>query len=121
MTLPGADALPPIDQALLPARVRSGDATAKSAYETGLAFEQMLVSELSQQLAQTAPGDGSGDGGADGGDGGSDFGAGASDPAGGAYAQLLPSALSSSVMSAGGLGIAQQIAGALDPALDMKR
>ena len=69
--LPGSDALrsptrssdervldirrrPPIDQALLPASVRNGTPAAKQAYQTGLAFEQMLVDQLSQELAATA-------------------------------------------------------------------
>ena len=42
---------------------------------------------------------------------------GSSDPANNMYAQLLPTALTSGVMSAGGLGIAQQLASALDPAI----
>lgn len=40
-----------------------------------------------------------------------------SDPTSSAYASLLPQALTTSIMSAGGLGIAQQVATAIDPAL----
>ena len=44
-------------------------------------------------------------------------GSGGSDSVSGEYSQLLPQALTSSIMSAGGLGIAQQIATALDPSI----
>lgn len=115
------NSLPPIDPALVPAAVRNGDQQAKQAYQTGLAFEQMLVDELSQQLTATAGADGGSDGsdGSGGSDGGSDGSSGimGSDPASSTYAQLLPTALSNGVMSAGGLGVAAQIAGSLDPAL----
>ena len=37
------------------------------------------------------------------------------DPAAGAYADLIPQALSSSVMSAGGLGLAAQLASSFTP------
>jgi hypothetical protein len=36
----------------------------------------------------------------------------------GAYASLRPGALSSSIMSAGGTGVAMQIARSIDPSLD---
>jgi len=111
-----SSAIPPIDQALLPADIRHGNAAAKSAYQQGLAFEQVLVSQLAQQLASgldatTAAGGGS-DATADGA-GGSSSG---SDPLS-AFSQLLPSALTTSVMSGGGLGVAAQLAAAIDPAL----
>jgi len=117
--------LPPIDQALLPASVRSGSRAAKNAYETALGFEEILVSQLSQELVQTASGfglggSGGGDGSDDGGSSAGDSGQIGSDPAGAMYSQLLPNALTSSVMSGGGLGIAQELAGALDPALGAK-
>jgi Rod binding domain-containing protein len=107
----------PIDQALLPDSIRNGTPEQKQAYTQALSFEQMLVDQLSQALASSASGS-SGDGSA-GSDSGSDSGSGSllggSDPASSTYAQLLPTALSSSVMSAGGLGIAQQLACAIDP------
>lgn len=93
--------------------------SAKQAKQAGLAFEQMLVNQLAQQMAATAStsGDGSsGDGSSVDGPGGSS-GLMGSDPASSAYAQMIPSVLTSSLMSAGGTGIAQQVAQSIDPAL----
>jgi hypothetical protein len=112
--------LPVIDQSTEPASVRNGDQTAKNAYQTGMAFEQMLVNELSQQLTATVSGTGSSDDGLGGttDDGtGDDSSSASADPAVGAYSSLLPDALTSGVMSTGGTGIAMQIAQAIDPAL----
>ena len=109
----------PIDQALLPDSIRNGTPEQKQAYTQAFSFEQVLVDQLSQALASSASSS-SGDG-SDGSDSGSDSDSGSgsllagSDPASSTYAQLLPTALSSSVMSAGGLGIAQQLASAIDP------
>ena len=108
--------IPPIDQSLLPASVRNGTTAEKQAYTTALGFEQMLVDQLSQELASTSQPDASSDSGGDSGSSGSDSSLlGGSDAATNTYAELLPTALTSSVMSAGGLGIAQQLASALDP------
>ena len=81
------------------------------AKQIGLGFEEMLVNELAQQLAQTAatPDDGSSGDGSD-----DSSGLMGSDPASTAYAQMIPSVLTSSVMSAGGTGIAQEIAASID-------
>ena len=109
----------PIDQSLLPDNIRNGTPEQKQAYTSALGFEQMLVDQLSSAMASSASGDGSSSDGGDGSDS-SDTGSssllGGSDPASQTYAQLLPTALTSSVMSAGGLGIAQQLASAIDPA-----
>jgi Rod binding domain-containing protein len=113
-TLP-ISSLPPIDPTLEPAAIRNGDTAAKQAYQVGLSFEQMLVDQLSQQLTATAGLDGSTDGSSD-----DSSGATGTDAATGAYAQMLPDALSSSVMSGGGLGVAAQIAQSIDPALGGK-
>jgi hypothetical protein len=95
-----SDQLPPIDQATLPADIRTAPAARRQAYETGLQFERLLVQQLTQQLEQTAQPDAQ--------DGG--------DPAGGAYAQLLPDALTDGVMGAGGLGLARSFTDAQEPA-----
>jgi hypothetical protein len=116
--------LPMIDPANEPAAVRNGDQKAKNAYETGMAFENVLVNELAQQLAATVPGlDGSNDGlggtsddSSDGSSAGSTGGVGGAGGLG-AYSSLLPQTLSSAVMSGGGTGIAMQIAQSIDPAL----
>jgi hypothetical protein len=111
--------LAPIDPSQLPSSIRNGTPAAKNAYQTGLAFEQILVDQLSQELAATATtpsDDGSSSDGSS--STGSDTGLiGSSDPASSMYAQLLPQALTSGVMSAGGTGVAQQIAASLDPTL----
>ena len=110
------DSIAPIDQALLPASVRNGTPAQQQAYTNALGFEQMLVDQLSQTLASTTQSDSSSDSGDDSSsDSGSSSLLGGSDPATDTYAQLLPTALSSSVMSAGGLGIAQELASAMDP------
>jgi hypothetical protein len=105
--------LPPINPANEPAAIRNGDADAKKAYQVGLSFEQVLVDQLTQELASSAT-DTSGDG--------SDDGSGASglmggDAASSAYATMLPQTLTSSIMCGGGTGIALQIAKSIDPAL----
>lgn len=121
--------LPPIDPATEPAAVRKGDQKAKNAYETGLAFEDVLVNELVQQLTATVPGldgsDSDGLGGSSNGtsdDSSADGGAAATGALGsssglGAYSSLLPGALSTAIMSAGGTGVALQIAQGIDPSL----
>ena len=96
-------ATPPIDQSLLPPDVRSAPPARQQAYTAALGFEQLLVQQLSQSLADSAQGtfDGTGDGGT-----------GATNP----YASLLPDALTQGVMNGGGLGLAAQLTDAIDPA-----
>ena len=99
-------ALPPIDQALLPAEVRSGTKRDKKAYEAALGFERMLLGELTKSLADTAkPIDGGDDS-----NGAADDGSGQSqDAASSMYMQMLPDQLADAVTSAGGLGLAQSL------------
>jgi Rod binding domain-containing protein len=114
-------ALSSVSPAALPAAVRNGTAADKAAYAQGLQFEQVLVNQLTQQLSQTASGTSggaSGDGSSsdpssssDGGSGGL-FGSGAS---ANGYSSLLTQTLSSAIMSGGGVGIATEIAKAIDP------
>ncbi len=115
----GPDAgIPNLNVASIPANIRNGNSQAMQAYSEGLAFEDLLVSEMTQQLASTmyggsASGTGAaGAGSAGGGTAGGGLLGGAS-----AYASLIPQALTSSIMSAGGLGMAEQFAAQLDPAL----
>ena len=49
-----APGLPAVNQALEPAWVRHGSAATQKAYETALAFEQMLVEQLSKSLTATS-------------------------------------------------------------------
>ena len=107
--------IPHLNVADIPANIRNGDSKAMQAYSEGLAFEDMLVNELSQQLAKTMYG-GEGSDGSSSSDGtGSSSGllGGAS-----AYASMIPQALTSSIMDGGGLGMAEQFAKQFDPALN---
>jgi hypothetical protein len=81
-------ALPPIDDAALPAAVRTGSPQARERYQAGLAFERQLVAQLAKQLTATA-GESAGSG---------------------PYAQLLPDALADAITAAGGLGLAGDLA-----------
>jgi Rod binding domain-containing protein len=115
--------LPAINPALEPAAIRNGNQAAKNAYNEGLAFEDVLVNELAQEMTATVPGlDGSdGSDGSDSSDGSSDDSTGGLSDSGsalGPFASMLPQALTSSVMSGGGTGLAFQIARDLDPSLD---
>ncbi|HLJ03322.1 MAG TPA: hypothetical protein VKT31_07765 [Solirubrobacteraceae bacterium] len=113
-----SDSLPTVNPATEPAAIRNGGPVAQRAYQTGLAFEQMLVDQLSQELAATA---GTSPDGSDSSGSSDTTGLMGSDPATSSYAQLLPQALSSGVMSAGGLGVAAQIASAIDPSIGAQR
>lgn len=126
VTSPLSTGTPVVDQADEPASIRAGNKAAKNAYATGTAFEQMLMSQLTQQLSATISGSGSADNGLGGSTsstdpaaslGGTDDG-GSTDPVSGAYSSMLPDALTSSIMSSGGTGIAMEIARAIDPALN---
>jgi Rod binding domain-containing protein len=103
----GAAEPPVVNQTLEPAWVRKGSAATQKAYETALAFEQMLVEELSQSLtASSGLGGESGEEG-ESAEGGSLGSSGTS--AAGPLSSMLPQALTSGVMSAGGLGLAAQM------------
>ncbi|HTB49627.1 MAG TPA: hypothetical protein VK701_01495 [Solirubrobacteraceae bacterium] len=92
----------PVNQALEPAWVRHGSASTQKSYQTALAFEEMLVEELSKSLTATSGLEGeSGQEGES--SGGSS--AGSSSP----FSSMLPQALTSGVMDAGGLGLATQM------------
>jgi Rod binding domain-containing protein len=95
-------ALPPIDNSLLPAGVRNGSKADQDNYKAALSFERQLVEQLMQTMADTTNMTGAGDGQDDGGDG--------SSAATDSYKQMLPGAMSDSIMSAGGLGLARTIA-----------
>ncbi len=99
--------LPPIDASQLPADVRTASPARQSAYEAGLGFEQMLVQQLSQSLTDSS----------DDATSSSDDSTGASDGLGSdsPYSSLLPDALTSGVMDAGGLGLARQLMDAIAP------
>jgi Rod binding domain-containing protein len=112
--------IPNLNVASIPANIRNGDSKAKQAYSEGLAFENVLVNELTQQLASTMYG-GSGDSSSstDGTSDGSSSDGSSSSMLGGAsaYASMIPQTLGSSIMDSGGLGMAESFAQELDPSL----
>jgi Rod binding domain-containing protein len=113
-SLPAAN-LPPINSALLPADIRNGNAQAKQAYQEALGFEDMLMQQLTQQMANTVTspgGDSSGSGDSSDSSSGGILG---SDPSTNAFASMIPTALTQSIMSGGGVGVADRLAHALDP------
>lgn len=105
--------VPSLNVADIPANVRNGDKRAREAYAEGLAFEQVLVTQLTRQMASTLDG--------------SNSAAGTGNPMGGsssgalsgasAFSSLIPQALTQGIMSGGGLGIAEEFAASVDPAL----
>jgi Rod binding domain-containing protein len=105
MTIEASTGLPAVNQALEPAWVRHGSASTQKTYETALAFEEMLVQQLSQSLAATSGLEG---GSSQEGEAGSEAG-GSSSSGTSQLSSLLPQALSNGVMSAGGLGLAAQL------------
>jgi hypothetical protein len=113
-----SSSLSPISQANEPAAIRNGDAAAKHAYQVGTSFEQLLLDQLTQELASTVSDPGS-DGSSDGSSGDSSGASGlmGGDSASSGYAGMLNQTLTSSIMSGGGTGIAMQIAKSIDPAL----
>ena len=116
----GDTTLPPVSAANEPADIRNGNSAAQKAYQEALGFENILVQQLTQELASTisSPTDdsslGSGGSHSSNSSGGGILG---SDPSTSAFASLIPTALTQSIMSSGGLGIAQQLAQSIDPAI----
>jgi Rod binding domain-containing protein len=107
--------LPVTSMTRAPAAVRDGSASVKQAYTTAQGFEEMLLQQLSQSLVQSSGlgGEGEGEGGeASGGEG---SGAAGGEAAGGMLASLLPQTLTEGVMRQGGIGLATQLMGELDP------
>jgi Rod binding domain-containing protein len=96
----GASALPPINEAALPAEIRNGSAKDKKDYQAALGFERVLLGELTKAMTETAkPADGS-----DGSDSGQP-----QDAASSMYMQMLPDQLADSIVSGGGIGLAQDL------------
>jgi Rod binding domain-containing protein len=87
--------LPIISDTLLPASVRNGSDADKQDYKAALGFEQMLVGQLVQTMT-----------GADSPAGDDDT---ANPLASGPMASQMQDALTSALMSAGGLGLAGQV------------
>jgi Rod binding domain-containing protein len=96
--------LPTISDTLLPAAVRSGSESDKDKYKTAMGFEQMLVGQLVQTMAGADAAPSTGDDDSD------DTALDTSNPmTSGPFSGQMQDALSSALMSAGGLGLAGQI------------
>ncbi len=122
LALPSAPTtgLPTVNQAFEPASVRNGSPAVQKAYASALDFEEMLVQQLSQSLTQGTGLGGGEEGSEESMEGAPEGGSGAASGAGGGaantqLASLLPQALTEGVMSQGGLGMATQLMGSLDP------
>lgn len=89
------DALPPVAAVQLPADIRDAAPARRDAYTAALGFEQLLVQQLTTQLAESSRSALGGDS---------------------PYASLLPQAMADGVMGAGGLGLARQLTDAIAPA-----
>jgi len=105
--------LPITSETRAPRAVREGSPAAKQAYATAQGFEEMLLQQLSQSLAQSS-GLG-GEGSASGGGGGGEEEGGGLEAGGGELEALLPQTLTEGVMRAGGIGLAAQLMNTLDP------
>jgi hypothetical protein len=112
-----ATGLPVVDEARgvggVPNYVRDGSTAVKQGYATAQGFEEMLLQQLSQSLAQSSGLSGEGEGSEGSGEAGSPEGGG--EAGGGVLSALLPPTLTESVMREGGLGLATQLMSALDP------
>jgi hypothetical protein len=114
-----ATGLPVANQALEPQWVRDGSDSTKKAYASALSFEQTLVEQLSQTLTATSGLEGESSSGEA--ESSSEEDAPGSNMGGSQLSSLLPQALSSGVMHAGGLGLAAQMTRDLEgtnPALE---
>ncbi len=93
--------MPVVDQAREPTWVRQGSASTQRAYQEALAFEGVLVEEMTHSLAGSGLGGGEEAEGALGEEGSS-----SSEPG---FAAIAPQALAGSIMGEGGLGLAAQL------------
>jgi hypothetical protein len=99
-----------VDRAPEPEWVRHGSTSTQNAYESALSFEQTLVEQLSQSLTATSGlGDESGQEQESESSSSEASGSPASDAGSTQLSSMLPQALTTSVMNAGGLGLAAQM------------
>jgi Rod binding domain-containing protein len=89
MSVAGLSGLPQVSDAALPAAVRNGTAKDKEAYKAALGFEQVLLGQLVKSMAADGP------------------------LSEGPYAAPVQDALSSGLISGGGLGLATDLYRAL--------
>ena len=99
----------PIDVSTLPADVRKAGPDAQKLYATALAFEKVLVEQLTKQLDPSQNGDSSS------GDDASGDGSDGTDGTTAMYSQMLPGAFAQGISDAGGVGLADQLYRSLAP------
>ena len=93
--IPPAELPPLAPGAVLPADVRAGGAGAQQEYRTALAFERVLISQVTKAMQATV-------GGEDGGSAGTQ-----------AYRDMLPDTMADALVSNGGTGLAHDLVRAL--------
>jgi len=91
---------PPIDASTMPADVRNAGPDAQKLYSTALAFEKVLVEQLTKELDASSK-----DGGSSGDDSSDD----SSDASTAMAQQMLPGAFAQGITDAGGVGLADQL------------
>lgn len=96
--------LPPIDNSLLPADIRSGSQSDQDNYKAGLQFERQLVQQLTQTMADANKAMQGADDSSD------DSSSQGSDAVTNSYDQQLPGIMADAIMQNGGLGLARTIA-----------
>ncbi|WP_210493833.1 rod-binding protein [Patulibacter sp. SYSU D01012] len=100
MTVPAVGgAMAPVDVRSLPRDVRAGGPQAQKTYQAAVAFERVLVEQLTKELSATAqPADDE-----------------TASAATGAYRDMLPGAMADALTGAGGIGLARQLYDAMRP------
>jgi len=88
--------------AALPAEVRAAGPAAQQEYRTALAFERVLIGQLTKAMQATVPG-------ADGADGAGGTGSAATQ----SYRDMLPATMADSLIAGGGIGLASDLVRAL--------
>lgn len=94
-----------------PAAVQNGSPAVKRAWSEAVSFEQMLLSQLTQAMSQSA---GLGEAGSEG-EGSEGEGSSTTADGGGLLSSMVPQTLSESVSNAGGLGLASQLLSSIAP------
>ena len=84
-------ALPIVDRSLMPADIRDAGPQRRKEYQAALGFEQILVQQLVQTLADTAKPEDEGDAATQ------------------TYRSMLPDAMANAITSQGGLGLARDL------------
>ena len=97
MSAIGETALPALDPAVIPADVRNGSAEDKKAYRAALGFERSLLQQLTKTMFDTTKADESSD---------EESGETAATQM---YKDMLPDRLADSLVSNGGIGLAEDL------------